>query len=279
MKNNKKEAVVKKTAKAKAEKAEGVENENLPVPIVKRAEDMSALDIIESGIRRDLMLGTQLDKASAMVQIKVGIALNSAQQMLRHGEYGPWLETKFGAQFGAKKARNCARLSAAFEKEMLGRLELPAAKEAGNWLAVQNEGSQLFKSVSEFVGELSFTELLEKYHIRTPKDKGGWRPSEFMVNRFVMEHKELIGVPFSDWSDEQKDAFRDWADKNNDGDSAEAKAMAAEGSWGTIRRNLEEHGMGRASWKFLSPKSLQDTADVLKEVLADINKALKLLNK
>lgn len=186
---------------------------------------------------------------------------------------------QFGPLFGAKKARNCSRLATAFEKEMQGRLALPTAKEAGNWLAVQNEGSQLFKSVSEFVGELSFTELLEKYHIRTPKDKGGWRPSEFMINRYVIEHKDLIGVPFADWSDEQKDDFRAWADKNNDGDSAEARGMAAEGAWAGIRRSLEEHGMSRASWKLLSQQDLQNTADVLKDVLADISKALKGLEK
>jgi hypothetical protein len=37
--------------------------------------------------------------------------------------------------------------------------------------------------------------------------------------------------------------------------------------------------MSRSSWKFLTPKELQDTADVMKDVLADINKALKLIEK
>ena len=52
---------------------------------MKHEGDLAAINIIESGIRRDLNLGGQLDKASAMVSIKIGIALNSAKDMLRRG--------------------------------------------------------------------------------------------------------------------------------------------------------------------------------------------------
>ena len=253
--------------------------ENLPVPIVKRAEDMVSLNVIESGIRRDIQLGGQLDKASAMVSIKIGIALNSAKDMLRRGEYEPWLVAKFGNDFGLRKSQYCSKLAKVFARETQGVLQLPAPREAGNWLAVQNEGGQLFSSVAEFVGDMTFSELLEKHRIKVGKAKGGWRPSEFMVNRYVMDKPELVGVPFEDWTDEQKDEFRAWADNHNDGDSAEARAMAAEGAWGSIRQSLEDHGMTRASWKLLPQKSLQDVADVLADVLADIRKALKAYEK
>lgn len=274
-----KKGEVKKVAKVKKSNEGEVITEPMPVSIVKHEGDLAAINIIESGIRRDLNLGGQLDKASAMVSIKIGIALNSAKDMLRRGEYEPWVTTKFGDVFGVRKAQNCSKLALAFIGATQGQLELPSSKEAGNWLAVQNEGSVLFATVSEFVGSLSFAELLEKYKIRTAKAKGGWRPSELMVARYVMDNKDLVGVPFDTWTDEQKDDFRRWADEHNDGNSVEAKTMAAEASWGSIRASLEDHGMGRASWKLLSQQDLQNTADVLKDVLADIQKALKMIAK
>lgn len=273
---------VKKTAKvAKTKKgdAENANPENLPVLIVKHEDDMTAINIIEGGIRRDINITGQLDKMSAMFSIKIGIALNSAKEMLRRGEYEPWLTNKFGDVFGVRKAQNYSKLATAFERDTLGQIVLPSPKEAGNWLAVQNEGSALYNIVSEFVGDLTFTELLEKHKIRTPKAKGGWRPSEIMVNRYVVDKKELIGVPVETWAEDQKEEFRTWANEHNDSNSAEAKTMAAEASWGSIRASLEDHGMGRASWKLLSQQDLQNTADVLKDVLADITKALKMIAK
>lgn len=283
MKNEAKtKAVVKvktKSAKGGNDSAEDVVAENLPMPIVRKSEDLPSLEIIESGIIRDLLLASRLDKASAMISIKIGIALNSAKTMLRSGEYGPWIGAKFGDKFGMRKAQYCAKLANVFATAQQGRLALPAPKEAGNWLAVQNEGSALFSCVEQFVGDMTFAELLEHHHIKIAKEKGGWRPSEILLNRFVMDHKDLVGVPFESWTEEQKDEFRAWADANNDGNSAEARTMAAEGAWASIRGSLEEHGMSRASWKLLSHKALADTADVLKDVLADIQKALKQIDK
>lgn len=283
MKNTEKKTDVKKTAKVKTAKGEALEadgvKENIPMLIVKHEEDIGALQIIESGILRDIKISGQLDQAKAMFSIKIGIALRSAKDMLRHKEYGPWLEAKFGEQFSSRNAQYCSKLAGVFANEMQGKLALPAPKEAGNWLAVQNEGGDFFNNVKDFVGDLSFTDLLEKHKIKIAKAKGGWKPSEILVNRFVMDRPELVGVPFDSWADEQKDDFRAWADKHNDGDSAEAKTMAAAGAWNSIRLSLETHGMERASWKFLTIAELRDVADVMKDVLADINKALKAADK
>jgi len=274
------EKMTAKTAKSAKPVKEKVDNpENLPVLIVKHEQDLAALDIIESGIKRDIEISKQIDKGSSMISIKIGLALNSAKEMLRHGEFGPWVDLKFGEAFGTRKSQYCTKIAKVFVKATQGRLELPAPRETGNWLAVQNDGGQLRAVVEEFIGDLTFPELLEKHHIKAVKKVGGWRPSELMTARYVMDNKALVSIPFEDWTSEQKDDFRTWADEHNDGNSAEAQKMAAEASWQSIRSSLEDHGMSRASWKLLSQAQLQDTADVLKDVLADISKALKMLNK
>lgn len=268
----------KKTEVAKNTDVEVVEAQ--AVAIVRNEADLPALAVIEDSIRRDILIGAQLDKASAMVSIKIGLALGAAKVMLRRGEYGPWLDNKFGESFGARKAQYCQKLANIFSREMQGKLVLPAPKETGNWLAVQNEGSTLATNVAEFVGELSFSELLEKHRIKVAPSRGGWRPSDMLLNRFIgEERKDLAGIDFQAWSDADKDQFRAWAEANDDSNSAEARAMAAEGTWSGIRSQLEEHGMARASWKLLGEEDLQNVAAVLKDVYNDINKALKALAK
>lgn len=269
-----------KPGKAKKTAADVDLVEGQAVMIVRNEADLPGLAVIEDSIRRDIQIGGQLDKASAMVSIKIGLALGAAKVMLRRGEYEPWLENKFGAAFGKRKAQYCQKLANIFSREMQGKLVLPAPKETGNWLAVQNEGSMLAQNVAEFVGELSFSELLEKHRIKIAKARGGWRPSDMLLNRFVgEERKDLAGIDFEAWSPEHKEEFRAWSDSNDDSDSAEARAMAAEGTWNGIRMQLEEHGMARASWKLLGEGDLQNIADVLKDVYDDINKALKALAK
>ena len=61
-----------------------------PTSIVKREEDNESLARLEMSIQRDIQLSSRLDKAGAMVAIKIGLALRSAKDLLRHGEYGPW---------------------------------------------------------------------------------------------------------------------------------------------------------------------------------------------
>ena len=277
-------AKAQKAAKAALEEVQG---EIMPgaietaadVPILRRKGDVVSLDMIEASIRRDILIAARLDKASAMVCIKIGLALDAAKKMLRSGAYGQWVGYKFGEEFGMRKAQYFQKLAVAFMAENQARIALPSPQETGNWLAVRDEGSDLAQAVGDFVGDLSVSELMVKHKIKVGKKAGGFNPSSTMLNRYYQDHPEMAKIPVAEWTAEQRRAYQAWADEHSGGDSAEAREMAAEGAWHAIRQSLEEHGMSRASWKFLSHKSLQDVAEVLKEVLADIQKALKAIEK
>lgn len=257
-------------AKAKKEKPVIPESQ-----IVKHAGDMLPLEMLQSSIKRDLLIAGRLEKASAMVSIKVGLALNAGKDMLRHGEYEPWLESQFGGDFGSRKAQYYSKLAKIFVAENRANLALPAPKETGNWLAVRDEGSDLAIAVSEFVGDLSLAELLDKHKIKAVKKTGGYRPSETMLNRFLQDHKTLTGIPFDAWTEEQRNEFRKWADEHNEGDSTEARAMAAEGAWHVIRKSLLDHGVDRKTWMLLGRETLQQSYDILSDVAKILGKALK----
>ena len=256
----------KKTEKKEADDA---------TQIVRHSGDMTSLETLQSSIKRDLMIAGRLDKASAMVGVKIGLALNAAKDMLKHGAYEPWVGFQFGSDFGSRKAQYFSKLAKVFVSESKTSLALPAPRETGNWLIQHDEGSDLATAVSTFVGDLSLAELLDKHKIKAVKKTGGFRPSETMLNRYLQDHNELLGIPFDAWNKEQRDAFRKWADENNDGNSAEARAMAAEGAWHIIRKSLQEHGIDRKSWPLLTRDTLQESYDMLTSVAKLLGKAIK----
>jgi hypothetical protein len=129
--------------------------------------------------------------------------------------------------------------------------------------------------VGAFVGDLTFAELLDKHGVRAIKTKGGWKPSAWYVDKYVVNNQHLRGIPFSDWRDEDKEKFKEWFADESEGDKEEGLRLGALGSWHTIREKLIEHGLQRKSYTLLAKAEMQEVHDVLAEVCKGIGKALK----
>jgi len=130
--------------------------------IVKYQADAPVLTSIESSIKRDIQLAGKLDKAGAMIAIKIGLALDMAKRMIGHGFYEAWMKAKFGDIFSARRGQYYLKLAQKFQQtEYYRHLELPEKSEMGNYLAVSDESSDLGNAVSSFVGDLSINELMD----------------------------------------------------------------------------------------------------------------------
>ena len=246
------------------------------VSIVKREEDNESLARLEMSIQRDIQLSSRLDKAGAMVAIKIGLALRSAKDLLRHGEYGPWVRSRFGNVFSERKGQYYLKLAEVFLRSEAGAaLLMPPPSEAGNWLVLADDGSQLHASVDAFVGDMTIAELLDKHGVRPVKTKGGYRPSAWLVAQYQGEHPHLQNKAFDLWPKEDREAFMKWQAAQVDGDSAVARRMAAEGTWHTVRTMLADHGLGRKTYALLPQEQLIETYELLAQVCRAIEKATK----
>jgi hypothetical protein len=244
--------------------------------IVRRTGDLDALERIEASVLRDIQLSGKLDKAGAMVGIKIGLALQSAKSLLKHGEYEGWVASRFGEVFSQRRAQYYAKLAASFMRSAEGgTLALPAPRDAGNWLVVADEGSPLQTAVSTFVGDMTIGELLDKHGVRPTKSKGGWRPAEWLVKQYQDENPHLANKVFDVWPKEDQEKFRLWQDKQVDGDDAAARRMAAEGTWHGIRTQLSDHGIARKSFALLPADQIAQTRDIVALVLKELHKAIK----
>jgi hypothetical protein len=244
--------------------------------LVRRAEDLPALERLEASVQRDIQLSQKVDKAGAMVGIKIGLALESAKALLRHGEYEGWIKSRFGDVFSERKAQYFAKLAKAFLRSDQGAtLTLPPPRDAGNWLVVADDGSALQMAVGEFVGDCTIGELLDKHGVRPTKTRGGWRPAEWLVKQYQDEHPHLANKVFDVWPKEDQEKFRVWQEKQLEGDDTAARRMAAEGTWHGIRAQLSDHGLGRKSYALLPGDQLEQTRDIIALVYKEINKALK----
>jgi hypothetical protein len=244
--------------------------------IVRRAEDTESLARLEASIQRDISLSGKLDKAGAMVAIKIGLALESAKALLRHGEYENWMQSRFGNVFSERKGQYYAKLAKAFLHSDAGSgLLLPPPREAGNWLVVADEGSALHGSVEAFVGDMTIGELLDKHGVRPARQKGGYRPAEWLVKQYQGEHPHLANKAFDLWPKEDREAFIAWQAVQVDGDDSAAKRMAAEGTWQNVRALLADHGLGRKTYALIPREQLAETRDLLAQVFRALDKALK----
>ena len=275
--------IVKTDAKAKGGKAKpvAVTPEVLPPEqpgeaLMVKPENLAALTQLEASIQRDIGLGAKLDKAGAMVSIRVGLALKSAKGLLKHGQYENWIKARFGEAFSERKAQYAAKLATAFLKSAEGgKLVLPPPKEAGSWLVVADEGSALQTAVEVFVGDDTLAELLDKYRIRPVRRSGGWQPSEWVVRQYQQEHPHLQNKAFADWPQADRDAFMEWQKTCQEGDSAAQKVMAAESSWQQIRDLVGEHAFTRKSHALLPREQLERAHDVLSAASKELRAALK----
>jgi hypothetical protein len=246
------------------------------VALTRRPEDMSALERLEASIHRDIGISQKVDKAGAMVGIKIGLALESGKALLRHGEYEGWVNSRFGDVFSERKAQYFAKLAKAFLRSEQGStLSLPPPKDAGNWLVVADDGSALQMAVSDFVGDCTIGELLDKHGVRPAKARGGWRPAEWLVRAYQEQHPHLANKVFDVWPKEDQESFKLWQDKQVEGDDVAARRMAAEGTWHGIRAQLSDHGLTRKSYALLPDDQLEQTRDIIALVHKEINKAMK----
>ena len=244
--------------------------------LTKRADDAPSLERLEASIMRDISLSSRLDKAGAMVGIKIGLALQSAKSLLRHGEYESWVASRFGGAFSERRAQYYAKLASSFLRSDEGAtLALPAPRDAGNWLVVADEGSALQAAVEDFVGDMTIGELLDKHGVRPAKRKGGWRPAEWLVRQYQDENPHLKNKVFDVWSKEDQEKFKEWQEKQVDGDDTAARRMAAEGAWHSIRAQLAEHGITRKSYALLPLDQIEQTRDIIAMVAKEMAKALK----
>ncbi len=245
-----------------------------PTSIVKREKDNESLARLEMSIQRDIQLSSRLDKAGAMVAIKIGLALESAKALLKHGEYGGWMRSRFGDVFSERKGQYYAKLAKAFlQSEAGAQLLLPAPSEAGNWLVLADDGSALHASVDAFVGDMTIAELLDKHGVRPAKTKGGYRPAAWLVTQYQGEHPHLKNKAFDLWSKEDREEFMKWQAAQVDGDDAVARRMAAESTWMNVRTTLADHGLGRKTYALLPQEQLIETYELLAQVCRALKKA------
>ncbi len=243
--------------------------------LARHSEDESQLQALGMSIRRDLEDSRKCEQAAALLGVRIGIALNAGKAICRYGAFEDWA----GNLFDDMKRRQMyyyLKLAKVFLNEAGGQFQLPAPQETGAWLVKANDRSTLGEAVLKFIGNMSLNELFAKYSIKPQVERGGFRPSAYMVAKYQGEHKELAGVPFEQWTAEQKAAFQEWQAKEIDvGGEGDAERMAAEEKWANIRATLAEHGVKRRSFAFLTKKQIGETRDVVVLVLKELGKALK----
>ncbi len=95
------------------------------------------------------------------------------------------------------------------------------------------------------------------------------------MSQYQGEHNHLKNKTFDVWPKEDQEAFKLWQEKQVDGDDAAGRRMAAEGTWHGMRATLSDHGIGRKTWKLIPENQLDETRDILRQVLKDMDKARK----
>jgi len=243
--------------------------------IVKHQADLPVLASLESSIKRDIQLASKVDKAGAMIGIKIGLALDAAKRMIGYGFYEAWMQSKFGDIFSRRKGFYYMKLAQKFQQSQQYRgLVLPEKSELGNYLAVSDEQSDLGSAVSSFVGDMSINELMDKHGIKS-KLKGGWHPADRDVEEFVRDYPELKGKDFDTWAEADRERFRSWLDKAQSGDMDMAKRLNAEGYWGKLTIEIMSKGMTEKSWSVIDTKMLTELHHALGALHREIGKAIR----
>jgi hypothetical protein len=266
---------VKKTP-AESTAVELAGNVNSISTFARRSTDAASLQAIEMSVRRDLEDSRRLDKAAAIVGVRLGIALQAGKSLVTHGFFETWVEKSF-EDFSVRRAQYFLKLGKVFLTECGQALELPQAGEVGTYLVKAGDQSKLGEAVNKFIAGKSLPELMEHYGIKAKAaTAGGFRPSAYMLNRYQGQHKELAGVPYEQWTAEQQAAFREWQNAEvAQSDGNDAMRVAAEGKWASLREGLADHGLKRKSFVYLTKKQLEETQAILALVSKELGKALK----
>ncbi len=245
------------------------ESASAPAVYQVRSEEFKpALDNLESCLRSDITKQKNFDKASAMMTIKIGLGLQFAKGLIKHGNYEDWVEYKFGEMFSKRNAQYASKLAKKFLASDAGRtLQLPAPQEGGSFLILANENSdnQLFRSVQDFVGDKTLPDLYAEHGIKAqkPKAPGGWRPATRLIELNQLENAHLRGKEFEVWPPEDKEAFKDWHTAQLEADTSVGETIAAEGAWASIRKQLTKHGLEDKDYAHLTDSMRAETADLL----------------
>ena len=245
----------------------------------KNGGDARSLASIETAIREDMRSALTLDRLSALISLRLGIALNTVESLLDEG-YHAWVAYKFSDAFSRRKSFYCKKLAEAFrESEAGSALQLPAFRDRGDWLAKSDKDSPLGLAALEFIGDLTLTELMEKHGVLIKKEKKLWEPDENYVDLYTQEeeHRHLRGTPYTEWPDEEKFEFRQWFDRERAKDVGDerTRASAATGKWGALRVELIEHGLERRSWALLPSAEMKETRELLADILHEMDCAMK----
>jgi hypothetical protein len=243
---------------------------------LRRSTDAASLQAIEMSVRRDLEDSRKLDKAAAIVGVRLGIALQAGKSLVTHGFFETWVEKSFD-DFSVRRAQYFLKLGKVFLTECGDALQLPQAGEVGTYLVKAGDSSALGEAVNKFIAGKSLPELMEHYGIKAKAaTAGGFRPSAYMLSRYVGEHKELSGIPFEQWTVEQQAAFKEWQNREvAQSDGNDAMRVSAEGKWASLREGLADHGLKRKSFVYLTKKQLEETQAILALVSKELGKALK----
>lgn len=226
-----------------------------PMPAATLAVDIpqdSSLDAVAASVRSAASTFVKLGDAQAFVSICIGIALNNAKKMLRHGEFGNWCDAEFSGVLSGRQRQYHMRLAEIFLDER-NTLALPAPAEIGGWLMNQRQDGELGAEIRKFRQGLDYSELLAtkgvKVKIKTEKPDT-YNPPALLVAGYRKVRPELAGVDPKNWGEEARAGFSEWAERNADKGSPMFRAMAAEGWWKKIRELLVDHYATRAAWRW-----------------------------
>ncbi len=264
-------AAIGKGGTAVAMRGEVLPPESPTESLLRHCEDAARLDSIKLCIERGIAASRKLTVADTFTSVTVGMALRAAKELIKKGMYEQWVAAEFPT-FSERQAQYYGKLADVFLRETGGSLALPPPSEYGSFLMRADQDSGRFaEAVRAFVGEMNMAELLDKYRIKPKKEKGGFRPGNYMVARYQAEHEHLRNKPFEVWPEADKQAFQAWADKEIESDSSAQTIVAAEGVWTNIRQMLVEHGIKRESFAVLTRAQIED----IHEALASVGKKVK----
>jgi hypothetical protein len=247
--------------------------------ILRHPEDEERLTHIKLFIERGLVNTRKLTVADTFNSVTTGMALRAAKELIRKGGYEKWVEAEF-PDFSERQAQYYGKLADVFLRETGGKLMLPPAGEYGAFLMrADSESGQLAEAIKSFVGNMNMAEILDKYHIKPKKAKGGFRPGNYMVARYQSEHPHLQNKPVDVWPEGDKAEFMKWSEKEISDNEAIGKINAAEGVWTNIRQSLVEHGLKRGTYALLTKRGLEDVLEALTSVSKKIKDAISKAGK
>ncbi len=246
-------------------------NASSELDVVRKANEATNLQAIEQCIRRDLEMTRKLTDAHCFMAISIGLNLNAAKHLIRHGLFSDWAKRCFSKELSPRTMQTYMKLSKVF----IGKakeLALPKPRETGMWLMQQSRNSgELANAVHTFVGERSIAELYEDYGIKAKKDKGGWHPNNYLLKVYLQEegHEHLADIPIEDWSEEDLAAYQAWEAAEIAANEGVLNIEAAISVWTNLANKIKTQ-MTRKSYAYLTTAAREDLITQLESILVEL---------